>query len=159
MRLLRRRSLLAPAPSGGRWVGAWRDLVQISVHGLALDRLTATFKLSRSDKAVDKAAKHIHDALRGASNVYPGKGKIIPSILTRTTNAKTKAANTAKARAACKKKWPKKPSGKDCDEYPFKTTREGAAKGDGNSRYATLQAGTIGVPDLGLVSSSHETVS
>lgn len=103
------------------------------------DRLRGTFKLSRSDKAVDQAAKHIYDALRGASNIYPGKGKTIPSILTRTMDAKKKAANTAKAKAACKKKWPKKPAGKDCDEYPFKSTEEGAAKGDGkfSVRYIT----------------------
>lgn len=103
------------------------------------DRLRGTFKLSRSDKAVNQAAKHIYDALRGASNIYPGKGKTIPSVLTRTMDAKRKAANTAKAKAACKKKWPKKPAGKDCDEYPFKSTNEGAAKGDGrfSVRYIT----------------------
>lgn len=103
------------------------------------DRLRGTFKLSRSDKDVNEAAKHIYDALRGASNIYPGKGKAIPSILTRTTNTKTQTANTAKAKAACKKRWPKRPKGKDCDEYPFKSTKEGAAKGDGkfSVRYIT----------------------
>ena len=103
------------------------------------DRLRGTFKLSRSDKAVDKAAKHIRDALRGASNIYPGKGKAIPSSLTRMTSQAGIKANRTAARAACRKKWPKKPSGKDCDEYPFAATNQGAAKAKGkfSVRYIT----------------------
>lgn len=103
------------------------------------DRFTATFTMSRSDSAVNEAAKHIYDALRGASNIYPGKGKAIPSSLTRMTSKKGMDANTRKAVAACKKRWPTRPKGKDCDEYPFKSTNQGAAKANGkfSVRYIT----------------------
>lgn len=37
------------------------------------DRFTARFAMSRSDSAVNEAAKRIYDALRGASNIYPGE--------------------------------------------------------------------------------------
>lgn len=103
------------------------------------DRLRGTFKLSRGDSAVDKTAKHIYDALRGASNIYPGKGKAIPSSLTRMTSTAGIKANRTKPQAACKKKWPKKPAGKDCDEHPFAATNQGAAKAEGkfSVRYVT----------------------
>lgn len=56
-------------------------------------------------------------------------------------DAKKVAANTAAAKKACKKKWPKKPAGKDCDEYPFKTTREGAANGNGRFSVRYIKSG------------------
>lgn len=103
------------------------------------DRLMAKFKLSRSDSAVDKSAKHIYDAQRGVANIYPAKGKKISASLTRMTNKASITANRSAARAACKKKWPKKPAGKDCDEYPFASTNQGAAKAKGrfSVRYIT----------------------
>lgn len=103
------------------------------------DRVRGNFHLSKSDPLANEAAKHIDDALRRRSNVYPGKGTAIPATLSRMISAKGQAANNAKARASCKKKTPKKPAGKDCDEYPFKSTNQGAAKANGkySVRYIT----------------------
>jgi len=52
-------------------------------QGLHLHRLNGTFSLKRSDKEVSQAANHIGDALRKTANIYPVKGKSIPSNLTR----------------------------------------------------------------------------
>lgn len=63
----------------------------------------------------------------------------LTAIPTRRRDAKLQDANSTKAEAACKKKWPGRPKGKDCDEYPFKTTKQGAAYGNGafSVRYIT----------------------
>jgi Deoxyribonuclease NucA/NucB len=46
----------------------------------------------------------------------------------------TRRTATATAIAACKTYFGALPTGKSCDEYPFATTYEGAAKGD--NRYS-----------------------
>ncbi|MFI5593647.1 NucA/NucB deoxyribonuclease domain-containing protein [Amycolatopsis sp. NPDC051758] len=83
-----------------------------------------------------QAARHYDDALHHPVTTFPSVvGKNVPGgtvPLHRTTNTGTQDANTREAVKTCKDVWgPYDGQQLNCDEYPFATTREGAAVGDG----------------------------
>lgn len=86
------------------------------------DRIIGTFQLDRKDSKVNAAAKHIYSAQHASDSA-----KRSPSVLTRATSKDLQKRNTIVAHAACRKISKDTPKGKDCDEYPFKTTYQGAA--------------------------------
>ncbi|MFD2415537.1 NucA/NucB deoxyribonuclease domain-containing protein [Amycolatopsis pigmentata] len=62
--------------------------------------------------------------------------------LHRTLNTATQDANNAAARKTCDNVWvPYDGKLLNCDEYPFASTEEGAAKGDGNYSARLIDAG------------------
>jgi hypothetical protein len=73
-------------------------------------------------------AEHIEAAqLSGLPGAYPNG-----AVLNRITNATDKARN---GNTACPPSsvW-KRPAGRSCDEYPFRSTRQGAYTGGGSAR-------------------------
>ena len=77
--------------------------------------------------------------------IHIGKAQAsgLPSSLTRTTNSTTITANRKRA---CPSSIPR-PTGKQCDEYPFASTNQGAYSGGGTVRifsgcYLTTVAGS-----------------
>ena len=104
-------------------------------RGCIFDRVEGRLTYNRKDKGVAAVAKHIYTAQHHPEDTYPKwKGKTVPSKLHRMYYDSKKAkANNRAAVKVCKEHW-----GKDyadggtnqCDEFPFKSTREGAAKGD-----------------------------
>ncbi len=98
------------------------------------------FTFSLSGKAtqggkVPQVAQHIDDALHRPASTKPAwASKTIPSRLHRLFYDKARRKdNRDTAIAACKRYFPAykvNDPRQDCDEYPFATTVEGAAKGD-----------------------------
>jgi len=99
-----------------------------------------TLTYDRSNAAVNETAQHIYDAQHHPENTVPAKaGKNVPGapsakplhrIFYDTT---LRRQNRDTARAVCRANWPNYSSqDKDCDEYPFATTKEGAYKAQGN---------------------------
>jgi hypothetical protein len=86
---------------------------------------------------VPESARHIDDALHHPERTFPSfVGKNIPGEsvpLHRLTNTTQQAANNTAAVNTCISVWGQyNGSLLNCDEYPFKTTYEGAAKGNGD---------------------------
>ncbi|MFB7853286.1 NucA/NucB deoxyribonuclease domain-containing protein [Streptomyces sp. NPDC056053] len=75
-----------------------------------------SFALSRKDKAVKEAAKHVYDAQRKVKG-KPGLSKPLHRLTGKSKIDKNRAV-------VCKKKYTR-PKGKSCDEYPMASTREG----------------------------------
>ena len=91
-------------------------------------------------------ANNIHDAQTNPAATFPQfDGKSVPGQpaskhpLHRLVNSKKTAANHAAAVATCVAVWGPNyaDGGNTCDEYPFRSTKEGAAKGD--NRYSARQ--------------------
>jgi hypothetical protein len=107
--------------------------------GCVYTNVTSYLQYSKSDPAVNEAAQHIEDAQFSRANVLPPAANlVIPGghntgiPLTRLYHDMTRRnANNADAKAACVKYFGANytDGGKDCDEYPFRTTYEGAAYG------------------------------
>lgn len=93
-------------------------------------RVAGTMTYDRKDKAVAEAAKHIYDAQIHPEKTYPRwKGKKIPARLHRLYHDKKRRyKNTDIAVKTCKAHWPHyNTKTKDCDEFPFASTKEGAS--------------------------------
>jgi hypothetical protein len=91
---------------------------------------TLTYRLGGPTPVV---ARHISDALNHPAGTLPAwRGKTIPSLLHRIREPDARVGkNRAAAVKVClseDRNYAKK--GLDCDEYPFATTAEGAARGD-----------------------------
>ncbi|WEP00651.1 NucA/NucB deoxyribonuclease domain-containing protein (plasmid) [Streptomyces sp. FXJ1.172] len=102
--------------------------------------IRATMNYNRADPDVNETAQHIWDAQNHPEKTVPQKaGKKIPGAPSSTPlhrvfyDERLRDQNRKTARAACQAQWPNYSSqGKDCDEYPFSTTKEGAYKAGGN---------------------------
>jgi hypothetical protein len=112
-------------------------------QGCIFSYVTPMFSYSLSDTAVDETARHIFDAFTSPGSTYPPKtGKSIPgqygsaTVLQRLYPAYDQTrydANRSTSKAACVQYFPGySTQGKDCDEYPFASTFQGAALGNGN---------------------------
>lgn len=102
-----------------------------------------TFQPSATDPAIDESTAHILHALYKPEDTVPYlKGKTIPGLTTPLHRLRDDAGirkNRRAATAACGKEFPGYASkGKQCDEYPFAATREGAAKGAGRFSVTTI---------------------
>ncbi|MGV9248882.1 NucA/NucB deoxyribonuclease domain-containing protein [Streptomyces sp. NPDC003710] len=108
--------------------------------GSIFSNIRSTMHYDRSDPNTKETAQHIYDAQNRPATTIPTKsGKKVPGAPSSTplhrvfydTNLRTRNRDTA--RAACQAAWPNYSSqGKDCDEYPFSTTKEGAANANEN---------------------------
>lgn len=96
----------------------------------------AILTYDRKDPEVTETAQHIFDAQNNPDSTKPKKtGKKIPGSLNSTTplhrifyDQKKRDSNRDAAKAVCLADDPDYSSkGKDCDEYPFSTTAEGAS--------------------------------
>jgi hypothetical protein len=102
----------------------------------------AIITYDRSDPQVTETAQHIYDAQNNPDITIPTKlGKKIPGAPSSTPlhrvfyDSALRVANRNAARDACKSRWPGYSLlGKDCDEYPFSSTAEGASVGDFSAR-------------------------
>lgn len=111
-------------------------------RGCMFDNVVSVFDRVRAgDPDVDQSAKHIRDAQFRPHRTVPHKAnKQVPGApssgmpLTRIFHDKKLVReNNRKARKVCFDVWGKySERGLDCDEYPFKSTYQGAAGGDGN---------------------------
>lgn len=104
-------------------------------RGCIFDRVEGTLTYDRKDKEVAAVAKHIYAAQQDPEKTYPKwKGKSVPSKLHRIYyDAKKRKANNRAAVKVCKAEWGAdyaESKKNQCDEYPFQSTSEGAAKGD-----------------------------
>ncbi|MFI2207428.1 NucA/NucB deoxyribonuclease domain-containing protein [Streptomyces sp. NPDC020192] len=116
-------------------------------QGSIFPDVRATMNYDRANPDVTETAQHIWDAQNHPETTIPTKaGKKIPGALSSTPlhrvfyDTTLRRQNRDTARAACQAEWPNYSSqGKDCDEYPFSTTKEGAynAKGDYSTRALT----------------------
>ena len=91
------------------------------------------FTLSISGDGVPEAADHYRDAIEQPQSTIPSvANKSIPSLLHRTRNQSVINANTAAALNTCNTDpafQNVNKTGKNCDEYPFASTAEGASTG------------------------------
>lgn len=118
------------------------------------DKYAALWDYTRSDPAVNEVAQHIYDAQTNPGSTFPTKaGKSIPGkigsgrplhyaadVVWDLESYQRRKDNTTAKNNACKALSPSgTPAGKECDEYPFASTMEGAGVGDGNFsvRYVT----------------------
>lgn len=95
--------------------------------------------MSLKDPEVDQSARHILDAQQLPERTFPSwPGKSVPGSsepLHRLINRDKQDANRDVAIATCNDVWGNyEGSGLECDEYPFSSTYEGAAKND--NRYS-----------------------
>ncbi|WP_148587987.1 NucA/NucB deoxyribonuclease domain-containing protein [Streptomyces sp. WAC01526] len=108
--------------------------------GSVFTNVRAAMDYDRKDPKTRETASHIYDAQHTPGLTVPKKaGKSIPGASTSSPlhriyyDTKKRKANRATAIAACLKEWPEyAKQGKDCDEYPFSTTAEGASAAKGN---------------------------
>ncbi|MGW7681758.1 NucA/NucB deoxyribonuclease domain-containing protein [Kribbella sp. NPDC054772] len=104
------------------------------VYGRAciFDWAGSVLHLNANDENIDETALHIRDAQNDPMNAEPkpptGVTKSIPSILTRQWDDKLTSDQRLASKAACVKAYGTLPpnSGKDCDEFPFASTKEGS---------------------------------
>jgi hypothetical protein len=109
----------------------------MKAQGTVFTDARVTFSLSLSDPTVAQSARHIDDALHHPERTFPSfLGKSIPGEsvpLHRLTNKTQQNINNNAAMKTCKDVWGSyNGTLLNCDEFPFKTTYEGAGKGDGN---------------------------
>ncbi|MFG2394815.1 NucA/NucB deoxyribonuclease domain-containing protein [Streptomyces lavendulae] len=111
------------------------------------DKMPAMWDYSKSSPTHGEVARHIWDAQFQPGTTYPPKtGKTIPGSIS-SLRQLHRAANvvwdleaynryrdneTAKNKACAALAPGGTPVGKQCDEYPFRSTMEGAGLGDGN---------------------------
>lgn len=99
----------------------YRYLVDFTrTQGCVFPGYTPTFKLSRSRYLA--SARHVANA----QTILGGLGAPGHAALHRTTLARLQRRNRSIAVAKCRALSPR-PSGHDCDEYPFSSSREGCA--------------------------------
>jgi Deoxyribonuclease NucA/NucB len=106
-------------------------------QGSIFDRVTPWIGYSVNDPAVNQSAHHIRDAQRQPGSTYPRvAGKQIPGAsaenpLHRLYHDTTRRRQNREGFAVpvCEQQWPGYPElSQDCDEYPFASTYEGAAR-------------------------------
>ncbi|MEU9005375.1 NucA/NucB deoxyribonuclease domain-containing protein [Streptomyces sp. NPDC048551] len=102
--------------------------------------------MSLKDPAVDQSARHILDAQQLPERTFPSwAGKTVPGStepLHRLIDKDKQEKNREKAIATCNDVWGDyKGTTLQCDEYPFASTKEGAAA-PGNRFSARLIDGT-----------------
>lgn len=106
-------------------------------QGSIFDRVTPWLSYSKSDPAVNESAHHIEDAQDHPESTYPRVGgKRIPGAsadnpLHRLFHDTTRRRQNREGDAVpvCQEQWPGYAElSQDCDEYPFSTTYEGAAR-------------------------------
>jgi hypothetical protein len=106
-------------------------------QGSIFDRVTPWLSYSKSDAAVDESAHHIEDAQQYPESTYPRvAGKQIPGAsaehpLHRLFHDTTRRRQNRETFAVpvCEQQWPGYAElSQDCDEYPFASTYEGAAR-------------------------------
>lgn len=93
-----------------------------------------------------QSARHYDDALHHTERTFPSIiGKSVPGEdrpLHRTLDSGRQTANNDAAVKTCKDVWgPYDGNLLNCDEYPFASTQEGAALGDGNYSARVIDAG------------------
>ncbi|MFI5728722.1 NucA/NucB deoxyribonuclease domain-containing protein [Kribbella sp. NPDC051587] len=97
------------------------------------------YSLKIGDPAVGQVAEHIHQALTDPDSTSPQTSgpKMIPWEIHRETDSARQRANRDKATDACNRVYgEERPEGKQCDEYPFAASEEGAAARDGDAHYS-----------------------
>jgi Deoxyribonuclease NucA/NucB len=106
-------------------------------QGSIFDRVTPFITYSKSDPAVNESAHHIEDAQDHPESTYPRvEGKRIPGAsagdpLHRLFHDTTRRRQNREGFAVpvCDQQWPGYAEfSQDCDEYPFASTYEGAAR-------------------------------
>jgi hypothetical protein len=106
-------------------------------QGSIFSRVTPWISYSTSDPAVNQSAHHIQDAQQHPESTYPKvDGKHIPGAsagdpLHRLYFDTTRRRQNRETFAVpvCQQQWPGYPElSQDCDEYPFASTYEGAAR-------------------------------
>lgn len=107
--------------------------------GAVFTEARVELKMSLKDPEVDQSARHILDAQKLPERTFPSwPGKAVPGAtepLHRRVDRKEQNDNRDITIATCNDVWGDYKGGKlECDEYPFSSTYEGAAKGD--SRYS-----------------------
>ncbi|WP_242891146.1 NucA/NucB deoxyribonuclease domain-containing protein [Actinomadura litoris] len=111
-------------------------------QGSVFPEVTPHLLYKTSDAEVNETAQHIKDACEDPANTIPTvPNKDIPGCRTDNVekapiyrlfhDSKRRTDNRSMAVRTCEAKWPGYPSeGKDCDEFPFASTYEGAAIGE-----------------------------
>jgi hypothetical protein len=152
------RDYLGPE-SGLRMDSAWYLTYS---EGAIFDRTTPSIAYSLTDEPVKMSARHMNDALKFPDTTYPKvANKHIPGGSADDTihrlyhNQARRDANRDEARAVCDAQWPGYPDlGQDCDEFPFATTYEGAARYRfDNTPYGMFSVRPINSPDNQLAGS------
>ncbi|MFD2422412.1 NucA/NucB deoxyribonuclease domain-containing protein [Amycolatopsis pigmentata] len=115
-------------------------------RGTVFTQAKVVVPFSLSSPTYPQSARHYSDALTNPVTTFPSTlGKNVPGATTplhRTLNTATQDANNAAARKTCDDVWgPYDGTLLNCDEYPFASTQEGAAKGDGNYSARLIDAG------------------
>lgn len=130
--------------------------------GSIFDRTTPSIAYSLSDEPVKLSARHMSDALNYPASTYPMvTGKHIPGGSASDTihrlyfDTKRRDDNRDEAGNVCDAQWPGYPElGQDCDEFPFATTYEGAARSlYDNTPYGMFSVRPINAPDNQLAGS------
>ncbi len=103
--------------------------------GCVFTQFIPRYNFSRTVGEFPLVGQHIYDALNHPASTLPAwRGKTIPGRLHRLFYDKARRTkNRSVAVATCKKYFPGYSGNdprQDCDEFPFATTTEGAAKGD-----------------------------
>lgn len=99
--------------------------------GCRFSTYPSVLEISQSDADVDESAVHLRDAqMRLPGNV--GRWSEDPNLrgepLTRLKNFTAQTANRSAAKELCRSRFPGGPgAGQNCDEYPFASTKQGAA--------------------------------
>ncbi|MFD4190812.1 NucA/NucB deoxyribonuclease domain-containing protein [Amycolatopsis thermoflava] len=105
-------------------------------EGAVFTNARVVIPFSLSSPTFPQSARHYNDAINNPVLTFPSGPKNVPGVnapLHRTLNATIQDANNRAARKTCDEVWgPYDGTLLNCDEYPFATTQEGAAKGDGN---------------------------
>jgi hypothetical protein len=86
------------------------------------------YSLSTTDPEVGAVAAHIYKAINDPNSTLPpytGGNKIIPSLVSRTTDQLLQEAQRRRARYQCDKWIVPPPPDAACDEYPFAATYQG----------------------------------
>lgn len=97
------------------------------------------YALQMSDPTLGEVAQHVHWALTDPNTTTPqtGNQKLIPNLLNRETDSAVGDTNRTKATNTCNRVFgATRPPGKQCDEYPFAKSEQGAASRDGDDHYS-----------------------
>ncbi|SHF61049.1 NucA/NucB deoxyribonuclease domain-containing protein [Streptoalloteichus hindustanus] len=126
-------------------------------QGSIFDRVTPYITFRLSDEPVKMSARHLSDAINHPEATEPKvPGKLLPGGSAENPlrrlyhDSARRTANRAEATSFCHRRWPGYPElGQDCDEFPFASTYEGAAryKYDGDRWRDHFSARPINAPD------------
>jgi hypothetical protein len=126
-------------------------------QGSIFDRVVPSIAYSVSDKPVQMSAYHMRDAINFPESTVPRiDGKHIPGGSSNDTIRRLYAdksrrdKNRSVAVGVCEKEWPGYPElGQDCDEFPYASTYEGAARDqyEQGAVYGQFSVKPINAPD------------